>query len=30
MFVATGLVFIALALTLARRRRETIPAAGVL
>ena len=29
-FVAAGLVFIALALTLARRRRETIPAAGVL
>jgi hypothetical protein len=29
-FVAAGLVFTALALTLARRRRETIPAAGVL
>jgi hypothetical protein len=29
-FVAAGLVFIALALTLPRRRRETIPAAGVL
>ena len=29
-FVAAGLVFTALALTLARRRRETIPAAGAL
>jgi len=29
-FVATGLVFIALALTLARRRREAIPAAELL